>query len=387
MNYYENQLADLLKFDLTWIIDQNRKKFDNAARNFAESIVLVGAGQLGVNTLAGLLQLGIDPLAFADNNPDLWGKEINGLKVLSISEAVRRFSKKAVFVTTIYNGSVVRRQLRDLDCQMVVPFSYLYWKYANTFLPHCSLDLPNEIYIQSEDVRKALSLWADDFSRHEFLSQIKWRLLLDSDSMSLPLPMGQIYFPPDLINVSSSEIYVDCGAFDGTNIASFIQYAGKDFRQAIALEPDPTSFKELQKYLSTLPESLKNKVVAFQMAVGKNSGTVHFENMGTVISRIAESGQIEVAATSLDEIISEYSTAYVKMDIEGSELDALAGAYDTIKRANTVWAVCAYHKQEDMWKIPLFIRSISDDYLFYLRRYAEECWELVCYAIPKKKLL
>ncbi len=386
MNFFEKQLDELLKTDPAFIVTQNGTRFDKLAGNFAESIVLVGAGEVGRNTLAGLLDLGIAPLAFADNNHALWGKAVNGLTVFSLHDAVQRFGGKAVFVVTIYNSSTVRRQLRDLNCPIVVPFAYLYWKYAEIFLPYCSLDLPHEIYAQVNDVRKVLSLWADDISHHEFLAQIKWRLSLDSDSMPSPLPMQQLYFPLDLIALSSDEVFVDCGAFDGASITSFIQHSGADFRRLIALEPDPSNFQKLQKYILSLPANLKDRVVAFQIAAGQKKGIAHFEVTGTVVSRVTESGEIEVGSAPLDDILQECSPTYIKMDIEGSELDALTGACETIKHADTVWAICAYHKQEDLWKIPLFIKSISDDYCFYLRRYAEECWELVCYAIPAKRI-
>jgi FkbM family methyltransferase len=249
------------------------------------------------------------------------------------------------------------------------------------------LDLPHEIYAQVNDVRKVLSLWADDISHHEFLAQIKWRLSLDSDSMPSPLPMQQLYFPLDLIALSSDEVFVDCGAFDGASITSFIQHSGANFQKLIALEPDPSNFQKLQKYILSLPANLRDRVVAFQIAAGQQKGIAHFESTGTVVSRVNKSGEIEVVSASFDDILQGYSPTYIKMDIEGSELDALAGARAIIKRADTVWAICAYHKQDDLWKIPLFIKSISDDYCFYLRRYAEECWELVCYAIPAKRMI
>ena len=34
----------------------------------------------------------------------------------------------------------------------------------------------------------------------------------------------------------------------------------------------------------------------------------------------------------------------------------------------------------------IFIHSISSDYKIFLRRYAEECWEMVCYGVPAERL-
>jgi hypothetical protein len=47
--------------------------------------------------------------------------------------------------------------------------------------------------------------------------------------------------------------------------------------------------------------------------------------------------------------------------------------------------VCVYHRSQHLWEIPSQIHSISGDYDIFLRRYAEDCWELVCYAVPCKR--
>lgn len=72
------------------------------------------------------------------------------------------------------------------------------------------------------------------------------------------------------------------------------------------------------------------------------------------------------------------------MDIEGSELDALVGAQELIRRANPILAVCAYHRQDHLWRVPLLIHSISDQYRFFLRPHGSEGWDLVCYAVPPR---
>ena len=44
------------------------------------------------------------------------------------------------------------------------------------------------------------------------------------------------------------------------------------------------------------------------------------------------------------------------------------------------------HKYDDIWRIPLFIKSISNDYNFYLRSHGFEGIDLTCYAIPNTKI-
>jgi hypothetical protein len=75
------------------------------------------------------------------------------------------------------------------------------------------------------------------------------------------------------------------------------------------------------------------------------------------------------------------------MDIEGSEMDALAGASRIIREQGPLLAICVYHKQDDLWKIPLLIHSLNPEYRFFLRPHKLEVWDLVCYAVPKARCL
>lgn len=60
--------------------------------------------------LAGLRKAGVEPIAFSDNNRNLWNRQVMGLPVLSPADAVRLHGQTACFVVTIYQGSAVRRQ-------------------------------------------------------------------------------------------------------------------------------------------------------------------------------------------------------------------------------------------------------------------------------------
>ncbi len=73
---------------------------------------------------------------------------------------------------------------------------------------------------------------------------------------------------------------------------------------------------------------------------------------------------------------------FVKMDIEGAELDALQGARETITRHAPVLAICLYHRPDHLWEVPLYLKGLRPDYRLYLRRYGEDCWEQVLYAVP-----
>ena len=82
----------------------------------------------------------------------------------------------------------------------------------------------------------------------------------------------------------------------------------------------------------------------------------------------------------------------VQMDIEGFELEALAGAAEVIRRCRPILAVTVYHHGDHLWKVPLAIAQAANpefeggahqDYSFFLRSYQSEFWETVCYAVPR----
>jgi hypothetical protein len=73
---------------------------------------------------------------------------------------------------------------------------------------------------------------------------------------------------------------------------------------------------------------------------------------------------------------------FIKMDIEGAEPDALEGARHTFEMHHPAAAICVYHASEHLWRVPLLLQAMCPDSKIYLRRYAEECWELVVYAVP-----
>ena len=77
---------------------------------------------------------------------------------------------------------------------------------------------------------------------------------------------------------------------------------------------------------------------------------------------------------------------YIKMDIEGMELEALAGAWWVIQVHRPVLAICAYHEGFHLWEIPLLLHKMVPTYDLRLRRYAEGAAELVWYAVPPERI-
>jgi FkbM family methyltransferase len=251
-------------------------------------------------------------------------------------------------------------------------------------LPHYCADLPHKVIDEADDVLKAFELWSDAQSRREYLAQLRWRLLFEFDEPSVP-DVNAIYFPADLFKLHDSELFVDCGAFDGDTLQDFVNKSNGSFEQIVAFEPDPINFSRLVDRVHQLPDPLRERIEVHRAALARMPGTTRFAALGSPASHLGE-GEIEVELINLDQCLSGRRATYVKMDIEGTESEALAGASEHIRNHAPILAISAYHWQHDLWAIPLLIHSLNSSYSFFLRPHDLEGWDLVCYAIPNSRL-
>lgn len=91
---------------------------------------------------------------------------------------------------------------------------------------------------------------------------------------------------------------------------------------------------------------------------------------------------------SIDDLVNNqnlHSVDFIKMDIEGSELNALIGGEKTLKRFRPKLAISVYHKPDDFITIPTYLHGLNLDYNFYLDHHTIHVWETVLYAVPKNR--
>jgi FkbM family methyltransferase len=387
----ELQLEDLISEDPNSVLQREQSTFDRLVEPYGKRLVLFGAGNLGRKTNRGLRRVGIEPLAFTDNNKQLWNTRVDDLLVLPPEEAARRYGRDAAFVTTIWSTTGEDRQanrckqLSDLGCQKILPFGILFWKYPDIFLPHASLDSPHKLLEHANELRQVFNSWADEDSRREFIAQLKFRLRMDFDGLSSPVNHAQ-YFPDDLYSIIPGEVFIDCGAFDGDTIHELLLRQNK-IAKILAFEPDPLNYDRLKQNITTLPASIQAKIEIQRAVVGGCGQKVRFSSSGTISSRVEENGDLEFDCVCLDQTAINLQPTFIKMDIEGSEIDALSGGARVIGKSLPILAICVYHLPDHFWKIPMIIKSLSEDYQLFLRPHEAEGWELVCYAVPGHRLL
>jgi FkbM family methyltransferase len=329
-------------------------------------IVLFGAGGAGSYAVQFLRAKGIPVLAFADNDPKKWEKQFHGRVVLSPQDCQKQFPDATWVACALRSpeGRELREQLR----LMKVSTKPL-WE----CLPVCH-GLPAK-HVQ----RELNNLVYDGLSYAALQDQYAFREAPDYDLQGLPTPISELYFP-DFVKPLDDEYFVDCGAADGDTMEQFLA-KWENFSAITAIEPDRKNVGEIRKKYSHF-----HNVEICHLAVGDYTGKVAFLASGDTASHVSSEGTLWVPCTKLDAMFFRQPPTYIKMDIEGAELEALWGARQVMQEHRPVFAVCAYHSSAHLWKIPLLIHALQPDYRLFFRRYAEGSFEIVWYAVPPERI-
>lgn len=386
-----SRLKSLLSESLESVRDREQHDLERKVGSLDEDFVLFGAGNLGQKVLRTLQGIGKVPIAFIDNNPALWGTQIDGVSIMSPLDLARQITPASVgIITTIWCGEATDKMsdrvapLMQLGFRKIGLFGHLAWKFPDEFLPHYCLDRPAKVIAQSERVMAAFELLADDESRAIFVNHIAWRLFLDYDLLPSPAP-DEIYFNDKFVNLNPSEVLYDIGAYTGDSVESFLATRrGAAFSQVHSFEPSPANFEQLQRYVDSLGAG-NGRIFAHHLAMGDSVGVIEVETVNGPAARVGR-GTETVAMTTIDEFRrSQPTPTFIKIDIEGFEPQCLAGARLTISDTAPVVAVCVYHLQSHLWDIVLQLHSYQPGYIFRLCPHLADGWDLVLYAVPANR--
>jgi FkbM family methyltransferase len=383
-----SKLEAILSEPIASAKEREGQTFERRLAECRGRVVLFGVGSLGKTALQCLRSIGVEPAAFSDSNQERWDDTVEGVRVLSPKDAADKHGDSALFIVTIWSKghryAETKDKLSRLGCRKVVPSSSLRWKFADILMPYFCQDLPHRVLQDSERVLSAVSLWSDDQSREEYLRQVEWRASGDFEVLSEP-DREESYFPSTLFDLKRDEFFVDCGSYTGDTLQNFLLRTESKFTGIVAVEPDPRNFSNLRSWTDGLDPQVRNRIQLNRVAVGAKRGQVRFAADGSEGSSVRNDGDIVVECCPLDDLLAGSRPTYIKMDIEGAEPDALAGAQRTIGQHRPVLSICVYHTQYHLWSIPLLVHELAPDYRLFLRPHDADGWDSVCYAIPEER--
>ncbi|MCD6565054.1 MAG: FkbM family methyltransferase [Bacteroidales bacterium] len=172
--------------------------------------------------------------------------------------------------------------------------------------------------------------------------------------------------------LEKGDVVVDAGG----NIGMFAFLAAQKVSekgQVHAIEPIPY----FQKCIETgIRENHLDNVSVHGVALGKENKECIFQlsldNPGETGHGFNGKHPITVTQTTLDSLVFKEKKIdrvdFIKMDIEGSEREALQGAMETIRHFKPKMSICTYHLDDDPVVLPGIIKDIDPTYTILMGR-------------------
>jgi FkbM family methyltransferase len=192
-----------------------------------------------------------------------------------------------------------------------------------------------------------------------------------------------------VIEAEPGDVVIDAGACNGDTALYFAYktgatgkiYAWEFFKENIAV---------LEKNLALNPE-LATSISLISEPMWSSSGEeVYVTGAGasTTVSRTKPKGSDAVTYTtrSIDDFALDQGLDqldFIKMDIEGAELEALQGAESTIRKHKPKLAISIYHDVSHFFQIPRWIDSLDLGYVFHVRHFTIHDCETMLFATVK----
>ncbi len=235
-----------------------------------------------------------------------------------------------------------------------------------------------EYYLENKDSFEAVyDMLADEKSRFTYESVINYKISGKIGYLNGCVSKDEIY--GGLIPIRDGGVYADLGAYDGDTVLEYAEACGGNYRHIYAFEPNPKNFRKLKRNT----EGLAN-FTAFNAGAWSGNGSIKVTKGMGRMSRASDSGETEAAALAVDSAVPG-RIDLIKLDVEGSELEAIAGAEKHLAAGADV--ICAlYHRNEDLFAIPLRLAEINPGLEFYVRhRLYIPAWETNLYAVNKER--
>jgi FkbM family methyltransferase len=338
-------------------------------------VIIYGAGSNCYRSLEVLLKKyhGINVLCIADKNERKWGT-LRGIPVISPDKLADYDKNIPVIISTVKYVPQIYAFLKELGFSDFLCFED---RTITALSDANSSALPALLPGAAEKIDFVRQNLADEMSLKVFNAKLDSIYKGENDVLTSLITLPQ-YFPDDLIRIGKDEVFADCGAYNGMTAVQFALLAGS-YNHIYSFEPDYHMFEEIRygDLFQNFP-----RFECIEAGVFDRTGTLTFTLGEGGTSRITDSGDVTINIISLDEFFADKPNppTFIKMDIEGAEMNALSGTKGIIEKHRPKLAICVYHGNEHIYEIPLWIKTNYPDYKIYMRQH-DTPNETVCYAI------
>jgi FkbM family methyltransferase len=243
------------------------------------------------------------------------------------------------------------------------------------------LPLPWFVSQQREEIKHHKLWWqnfatmlSDELSKKVLFDILRFRLTANHQYMhEYEIKVKDQYFEDFF--ACKNEVFVDAGGYDGDTTEEFITRY-QDYKKVYLYEPSPKNLLAAKQRLRD-----RRDVVIRAVGLSDSSGTLYFNpNAGSASAVTCGVGE-SISVVTLDQELLNEPISFIKMDLEGWEINALRGAEQIIKKNKPKLAIAVYHAAKDFREIPQYLLQLHPGYHIYLRHYTQGWSETVMYFI------
>lgn len=343
--------------------------------NEGNPVFLYGAGFAMPAIIKKLEKYNFNIVGICDSNPDKLGFYHEGkYRIVSFEEAIYHYPNS----TFVISSPIYFKEIRNSLIKRVAPAQV------------CDIDLECVHYFEPHEFKQffcenlngfyqVLDSLADDYSKQTFLKVLKAHLTGEREDFEIAFTGNDDwYLFRSFMRPLSNSVFLDCGAYDGDTVRLFIEASNNQYSKIYAFEPDDSMQDKLFEVANS---ASPGKIEIIKQGLSNFTGSVSLRSNG-MYSYIDIDGEDKQAipVTTIDSIMNGAPVDIIKMDIEGSEFEALKGAMQTIKTFKPKLAICLYHKAEDFLRIPVLLMKMAPEYKFYIRHQSRSCTDTILFA-------
>lgn len=342
---------------------------------------IFGTGQFGRDLCGALQKVGHPVAGFVETKSS--APEVMGLPVLDWPQWAAVHAEAPLCVG-IFNRGMPLDQLEALARKSGAQDVFLPWDLYRLLKPQMGwrfwLSEPERILDHTDALAAALDSMDDVVSQRCILDIAAFRLGLNTAYGSFKHTENQYFNPLTLTDLQGKTLrFVDGGAYNGD---TYLELCGMtEVETAHLFEPDAANFTQLTRHVAQtgrkaqcLPLGLADSYRILSFNAGSGEG-----------ASISETGTSHIAVAALDDVLTAHSVDFIKLDVEGAELQALQGARKLILRSRPVLALSLYHQPQDLWELPLALADLCEDYRFHVRQHYFNSFDSVLYAVPRHR--